>query len=260
MYEYETAAENAGSETVRARARIDLAALRSNVRALRDRAPGAALMAVVKADAYGHGMVPCARAARQAGAAWLGTATPHEALRAAGRRDRRAGAVLAVDAGRAVARGDRGGRRRLGQRDVGAARGGRRGPRGPPSGARPAQGRHRARPQRLPGRRLAGAGRRRARGRGATACSRSPACGRTSPAPTNPGHPSIAAQLADVPGRAGDRAGRRAAPRGAAHGQLPGHAHAARVALRPGTHRHRDVRDLPGAAGRPARPTSGCAR
>ncbi|GHA54918.1 MULTISPECIES: alanine racemase [Streptomyces] len=65
---------------LRARAEIDLAALRANVRALRERAPGAALMAVVKADAYGHGAVPCARAAVEAGATWLGTATPQEAL------------------------------------------------------------------------------------------------------------------------------------------------------------------------------------
>ncbi|MFF0461125.1 alanine racemase [Streptomyces mexicanus] len=71
---------------LRARAEIDLAALRANVRTLRDRAPGAALMAVVKSDAYGHGAVPCARAAVAAGATWLGTATPEEALalRAAG--------------------------------------------------------------------------------------------------------------------------------------------------------------------------------
>ncbi|MFD7678129.1 alanine racemase [Streptomyces sp. NPDC060187] len=71
---------------LRARAEIDLAALRANVRALRAHAPTAALMAVVKSDAYGHGAVPCARAARQAGATWLGTATPEEALalRAAG--------------------------------------------------------------------------------------------------------------------------------------------------------------------------------
>ncbi|MEW1888608.1 MULTISPECIES: alanine racemase [unclassified Streptomyces] len=72
--------------SLRARAEIDLAALRANVRVLRARAAGAHLMAVVKADAYGHGAVPCARAAREAGAAWLGTATPQEALalRAAG--------------------------------------------------------------------------------------------------------------------------------------------------------------------------------
>ncbi|WP_282700755.1 alanine racemase [Streptomyces sp. CC219B] len=65
---------------LRARAEIDLAALRANVRALRALAPGAALMAVVKSDAYGHGALPCARAAVEAGATWLGTATPEEAL------------------------------------------------------------------------------------------------------------------------------------------------------------------------------------
>ncbi|MET7286130.1 alanine racemase [Streptomyces sp. NPDC005573] len=71
---------------LRARAEIDLGALRANVRTLRARAKGAALMAVVKSDAYGHGAVPCARAALAAGADWLGTATPEEALalRAAG--------------------------------------------------------------------------------------------------------------------------------------------------------------------------------
>jgi alanine racemase len=71
---------------LRARAEIDLDALRANVRTLRALAPGAALMAVVKSDAYGHGAVRCARAAVEAGATWLGTATPEEALalRAAG--------------------------------------------------------------------------------------------------------------------------------------------------------------------------------
>ncbi|MFE9996386.1 alanine racemase [Streptomyces avermitilis] len=71
---------------LRARAEIDLAALRANVRTLRAHAPAAALMAVVKSDAYGHGAIPCARAAVEAGATWLGTATPEEALalRAAG--------------------------------------------------------------------------------------------------------------------------------------------------------------------------------
>ncbi|MGY0059352.1 alanine racemase [Streptomyces sp. LZ34] len=71
---------------MRARAVVDLTALRANVRALRAAAPGAELMAVVKSDAYGHGAVPCARAAREAGASWLGTAMPEEALalRAAG--------------------------------------------------------------------------------------------------------------------------------------------------------------------------------
>ncbi|RFU87636.1 alanine racemase [Streptomyces triticagri] len=74
------------NEFPRVCAQIDLAALRANVRALRARAPRSAFMAVVKADAYGHGMIPCARAAVEAGASWLGAATPEEALalRAAG--------------------------------------------------------------------------------------------------------------------------------------------------------------------------------
>ncbi|MEU7169471.1 alanine racemase [Streptomyces morookaense] len=75
------------SETpMRVRAVVDLAALRANVRTLKARARGAQLMAVVKADAYGHGALPCARAAREAGAEWVGTALPQEALalRAAG--------------------------------------------------------------------------------------------------------------------------------------------------------------------------------
>lgn len=74
----ETAAPPAGA--LRARAEIDLAALRANVRILRARTRGAALMAVVKSDAYGHGALRCARAAVEAGAGWLGTATPEEAL------------------------------------------------------------------------------------------------------------------------------------------------------------------------------------
>ncbi|THJ65469.1 alanine racemase [Arthrobacter echini] len=53
---------------------IDLDALRHNVGHLRDIAHPARVMAVVKADAYGHGAVPVARAALEAGAAWLGVA------------------------------------------------------------------------------------------------------------------------------------------------------------------------------------------
>ncbi|MEO3755129.1 alanine racemase [Streptomyces sp. B6B3] len=71
----------AAPESWRLRADIDLAALRANVRALRARAHGGAgVMAVVKADGYGHGLLQSARAARQGGAAWLGTATAEEAL------------------------------------------------------------------------------------------------------------------------------------------------------------------------------------
>src|SRR5690242_18417770 len=69
-----------------AEAIVDLDAYRTNLETLAAHAPGSALMAVVKADAYGHGMPQCARAAREAGADWLGVATIAEAiaLRAAG--------------------------------------------------------------------------------------------------------------------------------------------------------------------------------
>jgi alanine racemase len=70
-----------------AAARVDLTAIRDNVEVLRERASGGAeVMAVVKADGYGHGLVPSARAAVEGGATWLGTALPEEALalRAAG--------------------------------------------------------------------------------------------------------------------------------------------------------------------------------
>ncbi|GAA3620017.1 alanine racemase [Microlunatus ginsengisoli] len=63
-----------------ASAQIDLAAFRANIGAVAEVATGAQVMVVVKADAYGHGMLPCAVAARQAGASWLGVATPAEAL------------------------------------------------------------------------------------------------------------------------------------------------------------------------------------
>jgi alanine racemase len=66
--------------TARLEARIDLDALRANVRRLLEIAAPAQVMAVVKADAYGHGMIPCARAALEAGATWIGTAVPEEAL------------------------------------------------------------------------------------------------------------------------------------------------------------------------------------
>ena len=54
-------------------AEIDLDAIEHNVRALRERlSPGTHYMAVVKADAYGHGAVEVSRAALSAGATWLG--------------------------------------------------------------------------------------------------------------------------------------------------------------------------------------------
>ena len=74
------------SDLPRATCRVDLSAIRANVATLRDAAPSAEVMAVVKADGYGHGMIPSARAALLGGATWLGVAFLDEALelRAAG--------------------------------------------------------------------------------------------------------------------------------------------------------------------------------
>jgi alanine racemase len=60
---------------------VDLDAIRHNVRTLKWLVAPAALMTVVKADGYGHGIVESARAARQGGADWIGVATVPEALR-----------------------------------------------------------------------------------------------------------------------------------------------------------------------------------
>ncbi len=59
---------------------VDLDAIRDNVAALKRHAGRAEVMAVVKADAYGHGLVPSARAAVRGGAGWLGVAQLAEAL------------------------------------------------------------------------------------------------------------------------------------------------------------------------------------
>jgi alanine racemase len=65
---------------VLAEAVVDLGAIEHNVRVLREHAGTAQVMAVVKADGYGHGAVQVARAALAAGAAELGVATVDEAL------------------------------------------------------------------------------------------------------------------------------------------------------------------------------------
>ena len=64
---------------LRALARVDLGAIERNARRLAAVAGPAALCAVVKADGYGHGMVPAARAAQAGGASWLAVATAEEA-------------------------------------------------------------------------------------------------------------------------------------------------------------------------------------
>jgi len=68
------------SEPERAVARIDLGAVERNCAHLKSLlSNGARLCAVVKADAYGHGDVWCARAALEGGADWLAVATAPEA-------------------------------------------------------------------------------------------------------------------------------------------------------------------------------------
>jgi alanine racemase len=76
-----------------AEAVVDLDAIAHNVRLLREHAGSAQVMAVVKADGYGHGAVAVGRAALAAGAAELGVATVDEAL--ALRRDGISNPVLA---------------------------------------------------------------------------------------------------------------------------------------------------------------------
>ncbi|MDP8938771.1 MAG: alanine racemase [Actinomycetota bacterium] len=79
-----------GANTISAPARtwaeVDLGAVRHNVRELKRRAPDSRLMAVVKADAYGHGAVEVARAASEAGADCFTVVTVEEgaALRRGG--------------------------------------------------------------------------------------------------------------------------------------------------------------------------------
>lgn len=71
------------SEVIRHRAwvEIDRAAIAHNVKELKQiLAPQTELMAVVKADAYGHGAVRVAQIALQAGATWLATATLGEGI------------------------------------------------------------------------------------------------------------------------------------------------------------------------------------
>jgi alanine racemase len=69
-----------------AEASVELGAITGNLAALREHVAPAAVMAVVKANGYGHGAVPAAQAALRGGADWLGVVHVAEALelRAAG--------------------------------------------------------------------------------------------------------------------------------------------------------------------------------
>ncbi|TVP63902.1 MAG: alanine racemase [Leptolyngbya sp. LCM1.Bin17] len=87
MLSWEQTPELAPMRCCRAWVEINLAALRHNVQQLKGLLPAhTQMMAVVKADAYGHGAVTVAQTALQSGAAWLGVATVPEGieLRSAG--------------------------------------------------------------------------------------------------------------------------------------------------------------------------------
>ena len=64
---------------MRAEAIVDLNAIKHNIQVLKE-SSGTKLLAVVKADAYGHGLVPVAKAALSAGADYLGVALLEEAI------------------------------------------------------------------------------------------------------------------------------------------------------------------------------------
>ena len=63
-----------------AEASVELGAITRNIAALRAHVAPAAVMAVVKANGYGHGAVPAAHAAVRGGADWLGVVHVAEAL------------------------------------------------------------------------------------------------------------------------------------------------------------------------------------
>jgi alanine racemase len=78
-------------ERYHAQALIDLTAITRNVAVLRQRMSGSKVMAVVKADGYGHGITRAGHAAVAGGADWLGVVHVAEALRL-----RRAGITVPV--------------------------------------------------------------------------------------------------------------------------------------------------------------------
>ena len=68
----------------RAVAEVDLQAIKNNLTLIKSKT-SAQVLAVVKADGYGHGLIPVSKAAIEAGADWLGTALLEEAIHRADR-------------------------------------------------------------------------------------------------------------------------------------------------------------------------------
>lgn len=81
-------------------AEINLDAICENYKKVRALAPARRVMCIVKADAYGHGALPVARALSAIGADFFGVATPEEALRL--RRNGITGDILLLDVVKAV--------------------------------------------------------------------------------------------------------------------------------------------------------------
>ena len=233
---------------LRTEAVVDLAAITANVATMKAGTP-AELMAVVKADGYGHGL----RAVRP-GPRWPaappGWARPivGRGARAAGGRHHRPAAVLAVDAGRGRDGRARAGRRHrpLGQQPLAARR---RRPRPPARpGARPA-----STSRSTPGCRATAATSTTGpswwpppRRRRPAARSRSSACGATSPTPTSRATRPSASSSTRSPTALAVAARAGVEPQLRHIAELGRHADAARGALRP----------------RPARasPSTGCRR
>lgn len=81
QFKYEELAEIPETDRRWAWTEVDLGAIHHNTMAVKQLLePGVRLMAVVKADAYGHGAVRCAKSAISAGADYLGVATVDEAV------------------------------------------------------------------------------------------------------------------------------------------------------------------------------------
>ena len=183
----------------RAVARVDLDAVRANTGRLREAASGRPLMAVVKADGYGHGLVPCARAALAGGATWLGVANLDEAVAL-----REAGIEAPILAWIAVP-----GDADLGRGRAAAASTSRRARSGPLTRRWRRRARRGARPACTSRSTPGSAAPARRSPTGPTWCgTRSPprpparsrwsACGRTWPTPTSPATPTVTAQIARV--------------------------------------------------------------
>src|SRR5215831_15034222 len=64
----------------RTRVELDIGALRRNYRGLRKLVSGTAMLAIVKANAYGHGAVTISRILEQEGTEWLGVALIEEGI------------------------------------------------------------------------------------------------------------------------------------------------------------------------------------